>query len=164
MNSSKTSRANIEVTAADLLRRPEGSITRAGFELNQQVALRYMAAWLSGNGCVPIFNEKLGLALMEDAATAEISRVQNWRWIKGGARFEDGAATTADLFRQIQAADLAKLRQQLGEAAFANGKFQEAADLLERQVTAAKLAPFMTLEAYDLLEPSAATARVRQKA
>ena len=81
----------MRIGAADLLRVPEGTITEAGLRKNIDVGIQYIEAWLSGNGCVPIYN------LMEDAATAEISRTQVWQWLHFGARLEDGRTVTSEV-------------------------------------------------------------------
>src|SRR5690606_7422750 len=95
----------VEVTAGDLLRIPQGTITEAGLRNNVSVSIQYLAAWLGGLGCVPINN------LMEDAATAEISRAQIWQWINHpGGVLEDGRKVTVELFRAITREELDKLR------------------------------------------------------
>ncbi len=136
-------RDDVTVSADDLLRVPEGSITADGLRDNVSVSLQYKAAWLCGNGCVPINN------LMEDAATAEISRAQIWQWIRHpGGVLADGRKVTADLFRQELRAEVARLREALGEAAFVAGKYTEAAALLDEITTAPEFATFLTLAAY----------------
>jgi len=96
---------DVQVTGSDLLAVPEGQITEAGLRSNVDVSIQYMAAWLGGNGCVPIHN------LMEDAATAEISRAQIWQWIHHPTGvLDDGRKVTIDLYRQITGEELAKLR------------------------------------------------------
>jgi len=140
-------REDVQVSARDLLRCPEGTITEDGLRNNVSVGLQYMASWLGGNGCVPIYH------LMEDAATAEISRTQLWQWVhhpKGV--LEDGRDITLDLFRTVLKEELAGLRTALGEAAFAQGHFQEAADLLTAIISDATLDEFLTLRAYAQLD------------
>src|SRR6202035_4255826 len=83
-NQIDVARAKANVKAEDLLAVPEGEITQGGLELNVDVGIQYLESWLGGNGCVPIYN------LMEDAATAEISRTQVWQWVRHGARLNDG--------------------------------------------------------------------------
>jgi len=110
---------------------------------NVSVSLQYMAAWLCGNGCVPINN------LMEDAATAEISRAQIWQWIRhAGGVLDDGRKITAELFRDVLAAECKTLRARLGEAAYVAGRFDAAARLLDEITTAPEFATFLTLAAY----------------
>ena len=134
---------DLHVSAADLLAVPEGTITMAGLRLNVDVGIQYMAAWLSGNGCVPINN------LMEDAATAEISRAQIWQWIRhSGGILENGEKITAQLFRHYLQQEQQRLRQQLGTAAYEAGGFDAAARLLDDITTAESFANFLTLSAY----------------
>jgi malate synthase len=136
-------REDVQVAARDLLAIPEGSITEAGLRNNVNVSLQYLAAWLSGNGCVPIHN------LMEDAATAEISRAQIWQWIRHPRGvLQDGRRVTVELFRQILAEERAALRTSLGDAAYSRGNFDRAAALLDEITTAAEFSSFLTLAAY----------------
>jgi malate synthase len=138
---------DVAITAADLLAIPSGSITEAGLRNNVDVSVQYMAAWLGGNGCVPIHN------LMEDAATAEISRAQIWQWIHHPTGvLDDGRKVTVDLYRQVTAEELAKLRTQLGEAAFATGNFERAARILDEITTAERFETFLTLPAYRAID------------
>jgi malate synthase len=140
-------REDVEVSAADLLRIPEGRITEAGLRNNVSVALQYMAAWISGNGCVPINH------LMEDAATAEISRAQVWQWIRHPRGvLEDGRKVTAALFREVLADEQTRLRGALGEDAYRVGNFDAAAGLLDRITTAARFESFLTVPAYRALD------------
>jgi malate synthase len=139
-------REDVQVSAADLLRVPQGSITEAGLRNNVSVALQYMAAWISGNGCVPINH------LMEDAATAEISRAQVWQWIHHPRGvLEDGRKVTASMFRQTLADEQGRLREALGEATYGAGHFDAAAGLLDRITTASSFEPFLTVPAYRAL-------------
>src|SRR5271170_4367256 len=106
-------RSEVNIKAADLLAVPKGDITEDGLRLNVDVGLRYLASWLAGNGCVPIYN------LMEDAATAEICRAQVWQWVKHGAKMSDGRAVDAAFVKQVIAEQTEKIRQELGAEAFA---------------------------------------------
>jgi malate synthase len=136
-------REDVRVAAADLLKIPPGDITETGLRNNVSVALQYLAAWLSGNGCVPIYN------LMEDAATAEISRAQIWQWIKHpGGVLADGRKVTAAMFRAMLAAEQARLRAEVGEAAYSRGNYDRAAVLLDDITTSDEFATFLTLAAY----------------
>jgi malate synthase len=136
-------RDDVRVAAADLLKIPPGDITETGLRNNVSVALQYLAAWLSGNGCVPIYN------LMEDAATAEISRAQIWQWIKHpGGVLADGRKVTAAMFRAMLAAEQARLRAEVGEAAYSRGNYDRAAVLLDDITTSDEFATFLTLAAY----------------
>jgi len=137
---------DVEVTAKDLLQIPQGTITEAGLRGNVSVSIQYLAAWLGGLGCVPINN------LMEDAATAEISRAQIWQWIKHpGGVLEDGRKVTIELFRAITREELAKLRAAVGEKAFASGNFERAAALIDEITTAPEFETFITLPAYRVI-------------
>ncbi len=142
-------RDDLRVSAADLLATPAGSITRSGFEANVEVVLRYLAAWLDGNGCVPIHH------LMEDAATAEIARAQLWQWLHhadgGGSElvFADGAAIDMALFERTLAAHARALRASVMPGA---ARIEAAAELLGELTRAAGLADFLTLPAYERLE------------
>jgi len=139
-------REDVHVTAADLLEIPRGTITPAGLRTNIDVGIQYMAAWLSGNGCVPIYN------LMEDAATAEISRSQIWQWLHNpNARLEDGQPITVDLFREMTAGVLADLRASVGGDAFAANNYELAARLFEEISVSDQFTDFLTLKAYEYL-------------
>ncbi len=128
-------------TASDLLAVPSGAITEAGLDRNLDVGLQYLAAWLGGNGCVPIYH------LMEDAATAEISRAQVWQWIHQGARLDDGRPITVSLACGMLDSHVEKLRGQIPEA-----RLFTAASLYEEMITSATFPEFLTLRAYDCLE------------
>ncbi|TQK51068.1 malate synthase [Streptomyces sp. SLBN-118] len=119
--------------------------TYEGLRNAVQVGIRYIEAWLRGLGAVAIFN------LMEDAATAEISRSQIWQWINAGVVFENGELATPELARKVAAQELAAIRAEIGEEAFAAGKWQQAHDLLLRVSLDADYADFLTLPAYEQL-------------
>ena len=135
-----------DAAAADLLRVPEGRITEAGLATNISVALRYLHAWLRGNGCVPIAN------LMEDAATAEISRSQIWQWIEHGAELEDGAVVTRDLVRQILDEEMEKIHAEVGDETWAEGDPEATREVFERVALADDYADFLTTVAYERLD------------
>ena len=130
------------VTRDDLLRVPTGAITEAGLRQNLAVGLRYTEAWLRGSGCVPIF------WLMEDAATAEISRTQVWQWRRHGARLDDGRLVDTALVLETLAEELAKIRAEVGDGPFAASKFAEAARLFESLILADTLPEWLTVPAY----------------
>ena len=140
-------RPDVAVTAKDLLDfRPSAPITEAGVRNNISVGIQYLGAWLAGNGCVPVFN------LMEDAATAEISRSQIWQWIRSPKGvLDDGRKVTVELFRQLLAEELPKVRAYLGEEAWNAGKYEEGAKLFET-ITAGDYVEFLTLPAYRLID------------
>jgi malate synthase len=130
---------------AELLSAPEGPITEAGLRQNVNVGIRYLEAWLRGSGCVPLDH------LMEDAATAEISRAQVWQWIRHGARLEDGCAVTARLYHEVRRDELRAIGKRVGRERWASGRFGEAAELFDRLIEAPRLEDFLTLPAYDEL-------------
>ncbi|HEU4517110.1 MAG TPA: malate synthase A, partial [Steroidobacteraceae bacterium] len=139
-------REDVAVSAADLLRVPEGRVTRAGLRSNIDVGLRYLAAWLGGNGCVPIHH------LMEDAATAEISRAQLWQWARHATPLEDGTAVTLELVREEAQSVLAEIRRETGEEAYGAGHFARAATHLDRLTAGREFETFLTLNAYEDLD------------
>ena len=139
-------RDDVRVTAADLLAVPDGDITFQGLRTNIDVGIQYLEAWLRGSGCVPIYN------LMEDAATAEISRTQVWQWVTHGAKLADGRRVTAELVRHTMADELGKLREQLGPARFDSGKFDLASKLFDQMMTGTEFPEFLTSVAYDYLD------------
>jgi malate synthase len=139
-------RDDVRVTREDLLARHTGEITEAGLRLNIDVGIQYLAAWLSGNGCVPIYN------LMEDAATAEISRAQVWQWVRHNARLSDGREVTAELVRRTIAEQLSDFRGRLGDEAYNAGRFDLAGDLFEKMMTSGDFSDFLTLPAYEYLD------------
>ena len=140
-------RPDVRVTARELLDfRPEKPITEAGLRNNISVGIQYLGAWLAGNGCVPVFN------LMEDAATAEISRSQIWQWIRSPKGvLDDGRKVTAELFKRLLAEELPKVHAYLGETAYRAGKYEEGARLFEK-LTAGEYVEFLTLPAYALID------------
>jgi malate synthase len=137
-------REDVHVTAEDMLRVHKGNITENGVRMNIDIGIQYIESWLRGNGCVPIYN------LMEDAATAEISRTQVWQWLHHGATLADGRPVTAELVRGMIPEVLAHLKKQFG-AKYDAGKFPLAAELFEKMTLSKKPADFLTLEAYSYL-------------
>jgi malate synthase len=111
-----------------------------------RVGVQYLAAWLGGQGCVPIYH------LMEDAATAEISRTQVWQWVRHGVALEDGTRVTAARLREVIAEELRVIEREVGATAFGEGRFDAAAALFERLATSPECEEFLTLFAYDQLE------------
>ncbi|MGB8433574.1 MAG: malate synthase A [Burkholderiales bacterium] len=140
-------RPDVNVTAKNLLDfQPEKPITEAGLRNNINVGIQYLGAWLGGNGCVPVFN------LMEDAATAEISRSQIWQWIRSPKGvLEDGRKVTVELFRTLLKDELPKVREYLGEDGWKSGRYEEAARLFD-QITTGDYVEFLTLPAYKLID------------
>jgi len=140
-------REDVQVTAADLLKVPEGTITEAGLRNNISVSLQYLESWLRGSGCVPINN------LMEDAATVEISRAQIWQWIHHPAGIlDDGRNITVELFRQLAREEEAKITSQLTEKQISERKFSQAAQILDEIITDDGFVEFLTLPAYRYLD------------
>ena len=127
-------------TAADLLQVPDGQITEAGLKQNVAVGLGYVEAWLRGIGCVPLFN------LMEDAATAEISRAQLWQWVHQQAKLTDGRVVDVALIESLIAAELEKQKTAVDGARYA--AYEKAADLMRELVRAPQFIEFLTLPAY----------------
>jgi len=136
-------RQDVHVTAADLMTVPTGTITETGLRQNLNVGIGYIEAWLRGTGCVPLYN------LMEDAATAEISRAQIWQWIRHAGRLDDGRLIDAALCDAVLDEELAKLRAASGEEAYRGGRFDAAAGLFRELIEAANFPEFLTLPAYD---------------
>jgi malate synthase len=141
-------RGDVAVSAKDLLDfGPRGPITEQGLRTNVSVGVQYLEAWLRGNGAVPIFN------LMEDAATAEISRAQIWQWIRHpDGKLSDGRKVTKKLFREVLTEELAKIKQAIGVDRFAKGKFEIARDLFDKMTTDEEFAEFLTLPGYEKLD------------
>jgi malate synthase len=125
---------------------PQSSITEAGLRQNVSVGIQYLESWLRGNGAAAINN------LMEDAATAEISRSQVWQWVRHGARLAEGPVVDRDLVRRIEDEELAKLRQAYGEETYGRGRFEEARRVFDRVALADDFVEFLTLPAYDLID------------
>ena len=136
-------RQDVHVTAADLIQIPTGPKTEAGLRQNVAVGIGYVEAWLRGIGCVPLFN------LMEDAATAEISRAQVWQWVRHNQKLDDGRAITKDLVRQIVREENDKVKAQIGEEAYNKGRYEDAAQLMIDLVEQPQFYEFLTLPAYD---------------
>ncbi len=139
-------REDVRVTARDLLATPAGEITADGLHTNLSVALQYLAGWLGGLGCVPINN------LMEDAATAEISRAQVWQWLHHGARLQDGRLVTATMVQQIIAELVQALPERVGPGGPGHDKFSMAGRILADLATGADFAEFLTTVAYEHLD------------
>jgi len=128
------------------VRIPGGTVTEAGLRNNVTVPIQYLAAWLGGLGAVAIFN------LMEDAATAEISRSQVWQWVHHGVRLQEGPAVTPELVRRVAREELGKLRHALGDAAFTRGHFTAAAELFDAVALGEPFVEFLTLPASERID------------
>ncbi len=138
-------RTYVSVTAADLIKVPKGTISEAGLRKNINVGILYIESWLRGNGAAAIYN------LMEDAATAEISRTQVWQWIQNGAQLEDGRTITYDLYRALLPEELAKIKAYVGKDLFDSGLFSDATALFDRLVKDTEFIEFLTLPAYEMI-------------
>jgi len=139
-------REDVRTTAADLLQVPEGTRTEEGLRLNVRVGIQYIEAWLRGNGCVPLYS------LMEDAATAEISRAQVWQWLHHGSALSDGRRVTPELIGAVIDDEMARIEKEIGTDRFRSGRFPEARALFQKISTAPKLETFLTLPAYEALD------------
>jgi len=138
-------RDDVTLSAADLLRIPEGDVTEGGARTNISVGIQYLEAWLRGKGSVPLNN------MMEDAATSEICRAQLWQWIRHGTKLKDGRTMTTALFRDMMEEELQKIEGQAGEGGFAAGQFKLARELFDGMVTSQEFPEFLTLPAYEEL-------------
>ncbi|MBA4538252.1 malate synthase A [Bacillus aquiflavi] len=137
---------DVNVTAEDLLEVPEGDITEEGVRMNINVGIQYVASWLNGRGAAPINN------LMEDAATAEISRAQLWQWIRHPKGvLNDGRKINVEMYEQFKEEEIEKMKQEFGEEAFAKGRFEEAIQLFDKLILNAEFAEFLTLPGYEIL-------------
>lgn len=136
-------REDVSVTADDLLAIPEGTITEDGLRVNLNVGVQYIASWLRGQGAAPIHN------LMEDAATAEISRTQVWQWIRHPKGIlEDGRKVTMELVLQVLEEELAKIKEAVGEQAYESGRYAEATELFKTLIEQDEFVEFLTLPGY----------------
>ncbi len=140
-------REDVKITSYDLLKfEPEEPITENGLRTNINIGIQYLGSWLAGSGCVPIFN------LMEDAATAEISRSQIWQWINSPKGIlDDGREVDIELFRKILAEELPKVRKIVGEEAYKSGTYNKAAKLFDEITTTKDFVEFLTLPAYKMI-------------
>jgi malate synthase len=138
-------RAHVRVLRDDLLRIHEGTRTEEGFRLNIRVGVQYIEAWLRGRGAVPIYN------LMEDAATAEISRAQIWQWIRYQTALEGGIVATPKFFERALEEEMERVKQEIGEDDYAKGRFPEAIALFRDLSLAPEFVAFLTIPAYRLI-------------
>ncbi len=138
-------RQDVHVNAADLIKVPDGTITEAGLRQNLNVGIGYLEAWLRGTGCVPLYH------LMEDAATAEISRAQIWQWIRHKTKLADGRTVDKPLCRKLLDEELQKLKSLAGEKSYAGGRYKDAAKIFVDLIEAPRFPEFLTIPAYELL-------------
>jgi malate synthase len=139
-------REDVSISADDLIKVPNGTITEDGLRLNINVGILYIESWLRGVGAAAIYN------LMEDAATAEISRTQVWQWIKYGAKLDDGRTITYDLYQELLPEELAKIKIYVGETNYDKGKFDLAIQLFDQLIREDDFVEFLTLPAYQLID------------
>jgi malate synthase len=141
-------RDEVEVNAAQLLNTQieGGVISEAGIRTNVRVGVEYMASWMRGNGAAALYN------LMEDAATAEISRSQIWQWVHNRAQLDDGRTLTADLVDQITDEEMENIRRMVGDEFYATGLYEESRRLFETVAIAAEFQEFLTIPAYELID------------
>jgi malate synthase len=147
-NQLERQRDDVSVTARDLLdlAATPGEITEAGLRTDVNVGFQYVSFWLSGRGAAAINS------LMEDAATAEISRSQIWQWVRHGAQLEDGRTVTRELVRQILDEETAKIREAVGEQVWAEGRPAETREIFDRVALSDQLFEFLTIPAYEYLD------------
>ena len=145
-------REDINVTSSDLLKLPvktaggrKGIITEKGIRTNINIGILYIEAWLKGNGCVPLYN------LMEDAATAEISRAQIWQWLKHSTETVEGKIITVNYFNELLIEEINKIKNIVGEENYKKGKFKEASDIFISMSTSNEFEEFLTLPLYKLI-------------
>ncbi|HEU4725624.1 MAG TPA: malate synthase A [Candidatus Eisenbacteria bacterium] len=138
-------REDVTASAAALLEVPTGTRTEAGLRHDVRVGIQYLEAWVRGIGCVPLYH------LMEDAATAEISRAQVWHWIRHGATLDDGRRVTAELFRAIVDEEMGTIAGEVGITRYETGRYSQARDLFVRLSTSERLEEFLTLPAYQIV-------------
>jgi malate synthase len=136
---------DVHITGSELLSVPQGQITEAGVRQNIRVGIGYLESWLRGIGCVPLFN------LMEDAATAEISRAQLWQWIHHKAHLDNGRIVNLDLCLGLIEEELAQIRESAGDEQFRAARYTEATGILRDLIQSATFVDFLTLPAYDAL-------------
>ncbi len=145
-NQIEKKRHDLRVCARDLITPSEGSITEAGLRQNINVGILYIESWLQGVGAAALYN------LMEDAATAEISRTQVWQWVHRAAKLDDGRTVTIDLVEDLLPNELEKIRAYVGEERFAAGQFRVASEVFMNLVRREDFIEFLTLPAYELLD------------
>jgi malate synthase len=138
-------REDVKIEEKDLLAIPNGSRTEAGLRWNLRVGVQYLEAWLRGVGCVPLYN------LMEDAATAEISRTQIWQWLRHRTALDDGRVVDSALVKQLLNSEMDAVRAEIGSSRFTSGRFADATALFSTLIFSTSFGEFLTLPAYDLL-------------
>jgi malate synthase len=148
-NQKERLREDVQVSAAELIdfQIPGGTITEAGLRTNINIGIQYIESWLRGVGAAALYN------LMEDTATAEISRAQVWQWLHSSStKLEDGGDISMQMVKRLISEEMEKIKEQWGEDLFASGKFARAREIFEDLVTNGNFAPFLTLVAYPYLD------------
>jgi len=145
-------REDVRISASDLLKLPVktaggkiGIISEQGICTNINIGILYIEAWLKGNGCVPLYD------LMEDAATAEISRAQIWQWLHHKATTVDGKKITLDYYNMLLNQELEKIKETVGAENYNRGKYKEATEIFNQMTTSKTFEDFLTLQAYNYL-------------
>ncbi|WP_299625409.1 malate synthase A [uncultured Tenacibaculum sp.] len=138
-------REDLVVTEEELVELPTGTVTEKGIRENINVGILYIESWLSGNGAAALYN------LMEDAATAEISRTQIWQWLHKGVRLEDERAFDIEMYNEFKAQEIKKIKELVGEAAFISRRFELAIQLFDDLVLSEDFEEFLTLPAYQYI-------------
>ena len=144
-NQIHVSRSDVKVSEADLVEMPKGTITEEGIRKNINVGILYIESWLRGNGAAALYN------LMEDAATAEISRTQVWLWLCKNIQLEDKRIFNQEMYQQLKKEELEKIKNLVGESNFINGKFKLAVELFDELVVSKDYKEFLTLSAYNYI-------------
>ena len=138
-------REDVHVTARDLLQVPRGTVTEEGLRLDIRVGIQYLEAWLRGSGAVPLYG------LMEDLATAEISRTQVWQWVRHRVRLFDDTVVSPEVVSRLVDSEMERIASEVGDARMRSGRFADAKALFLRTATASQLLEFLSLAAYPLL-------------
>lgn len=133
-------------TGTDLLELPHGTITEEGLRMNINVGILYIESWLRGNGAAALYN------LMEDAATAEISRTQVWQWLKSAAKLDNGKVINYELYNKLKEEEIQKIKGYIGMEAFSSGQFDKAIALFDELVTQDEFTEFLTIPAYEMID------------
>ncbi len=144
-NQTARQRDDVLVTDVELIEVPVGTRTEEGLRTNINVGVRYLESWLRGQGCVPLYN------LMEDAATAEISRTQVWQWVRHSAQLDDGRVVNIALVNEILDDEMAKIAEEMGQSGRSTHRFDEACSLFLALCTSDHLEDFLTVPAYELI-------------
>ena len=144
-NQMHVKRSDVVITEEDLLEIPKGTITEKGIRENINVGIHYIATWLGGNGAVALYN------LMEDAATAEISRTQLWQWLKNEVKIDNGLRLNSAMFHIIFEDELKTIEEQTGKLLFETENYQNAIQIFYKLVTAERFEEFLTTKTYKYL-------------